>query len=196
MIRKPVSINNKFYVELYSYGEKHPLGYSAKAALEYFKGRKINILEIGVLRAQNAEILEEAFNPKLMILVDPWDWCTETHDNNWADTYYRIQGKRNIIVIKAKSEDANKILSPELKFDYIYLDGDHIGGDLSKGTEDEGIRKDIKLWLPRVNAGGILAGHDWNFPNIKKETMDVFGSRLHTSPYHPNGGMEWWVYDI
>lgn len=194
LIRKPIYINGKPYVELLSYGEKSPLGHCAKSALEHFKGKEISILEIGVLRGHNAEALQKAFNPKLMVLVDPWDFCAETHDNNWMDTYYRIQGNKNTIVIKAKSEDAQKILDPALKFDYIYIDGDHIGGDLSKGTEEEGIRKDIKLWWPRVNEGGILAGHDYNYENIKHEVHRVFGDRVIASPYHPNGGMEWWVF--
>lgn len=194
MDRKPVYINGKPYVELLSYGEKSPMGHSAAVALKHFNGREISILEIGVLRGHNAEALQKEFNPKLMVLVDPWDWSAETHDSNWMDTYYRIQGNRNIIAIKAKSEDAHKILDPDLKFDYIYIDGDHIGGDLSKGTEEEGIRKDIKLWWPRVNIGGILAGHDYNYENIKNEVHKVFGDRVISSPYHPNGGMEWWVF--
>lgn len=192
----PIQINDKYYIELLSYGEKHPLGHAARYALEYFKLKSVSILEIGVLRGHNAEALEEAFHPNLMVLVDPWDFCKETHDSNWADIYYRIQGKQNVIVIKAKSEDAHRILNPDLKFDYIYIDGDHIGGDLSKGTEEEGIRKDIKLWLPRLATGGIIAGHDYNYANIAAETKLVFGDRVKTSPYHPNGGMEWWISDI
>jgi len=195
-LKKPICIDGKHYIELLSYGEKHPLGHAAQYALEYFKLKSVSILEIGVLRGHNAESLEEAFHPNLMVLVDPWDFCKETHDSNWADTYYRIQGKQNVIVIKAKSEDAHKILNPDLKFDYIYIDGDHIGGDLSKGTEEEGIRKDIKLWLPRLATGGIIAGHDYNYSNIKTEVHKVFGDRVMSSPYHPNGGMEWWVHDI
>ena len=194
MIRKPVHINDKPYVELLSYGEKHPLGHSAKAALKHFKGKEISILEIGVLRGHNAEVLYTTFNPKLMVLVDPWDWCEETHDSNWADTYYRVQGKHNIIIVKATSEEACKILNPELRFDYIYIDGDHIGGDLSKGTEECGIRLDIKLWWPRVKKGGLLSGHDYNYENIKNEVHKVFGDRVITSPYHPHGGLEWWVF--
>lgn len=189
----PTVIEGKNYVELFSYGEKHPLGHGSLAAVEHFNGREDPVvLEIGVLRGHNAEALERALHPELMVLVDPWDFCTETHPNNWADTWYRVQGKKNIIVIKATSEDAAKILA--LTFDYIYLDGDHIGGDLSPGTEDEGIRKDIGLWWPRVRQGGILAGHDYNYDNIKAEVDKVFGDKVHSSPYKPGGGLEWWVY--
>uniref|UniRef100_A0A6H1Z8H5 Putative methyltransferase n=1 Tax=viral metagenome TaxID=1070528 RepID=A0A6H1Z8H5_9ZZZZ len=192
-MREPVFIDGKPYVELYSYGLVNPMGHCAANALEHFKGRNdLMILEIGILRGHNAEVLDKAFHPRLMVLVDPWDVKGETNDNNWAETWYRVQGKPNIVVIKATSETAARILN--LNFDYVYLDGDHTGGDLSAGSEDGGIRLDIRLWLPKVNKGGIISGHDYNFDNIKSEVHKVFGDRVNTSPYHPHGGMEWWVY--
>ena len=192
MIR-PVYFDGKPYVELLSYGELAPIGYATKAAEEHFKGRQdLKVLEIGVLRGHHAEVIDNTLHPELMILVDPWGWCNETHANNWAVTWFRLQGRENIVIVKAKSERAEKIINQT--FDYIYVDGDHTGGDLSTGSPDGGIRLDIRLWWPRMNPGGIFAGHDYNFENIKLEVDQVFGERVHSSPFHPGGGMEWWVY--
>ena len=192
MKKEPVFINGKPYVELLSYGEVHPIGYSSMVAKEHFKGRPFTFLEIGVLRGHNAEAIKKELNPYLMVLVDPWGFCSETHDSNWADTWFRIQEYKDIIVIKATSEQAHGILN--MNFDYIYIDGDHTGGELDRTNPEGGIRMDIKLWLPRVNQGGILAGHDYNYDNIKMEVNSVFADRVCSSPYHPGGGMEWWVF--
>lgn len=190
---EPIYFDGKPYVELLSYGELHPVGHATQAALSHFNGRRdLNVLEIGVLRGHHAEVIDNVLHPQLLILVDPWDSCEETHANNWAVTWFRLQGRENIVIVKAKSEKAAGIINQT--FDYIFLDGSHIGGDLSTGTEEEGIRKDIKLWLPRMNPGGIYAGHDYNYDNIKAEVDLVFGEKVYSSPYHPNGGMEWWVY--
>ena len=181
----PEKINGKYYVELCSYGEVQTAGASIVAAKKHFECAP-SILEIGVLRGHRAEIMNSELKPSLMILVDPWGFCAETHANNWADTWFRIQEHENIVVLKAKSELASKLLT--CSFDFIFLDGDLIGGELSPGTEEEGIRKDIKLWLPRVNEGGILAGHDYNYDNIGLEVNTVFGDRVNTD------GTEWWIY--
>jgi hypothetical protein len=192
MTVKPEIINGKYYVELLSYGEKQPVGHALQAAKEHFRGRPVSALEIGVLRGHNAINIYDTLTPYCLVLVDPWGWCAETHANNWADVWFRIQDLKNVRVLKATSEDAATLLG--LKFDYIYLDGDHAGGDLSPGSESGGIRKDIELWWPRVHAGGILAGHDYNYENINLEVNQVFGDKVNSSPYHPNGGMEWWVF--
>ena len=179
-------------MELLSYGEIHELGYCGNAMKEYFGDKTISILEVGVLRGHHAEAISKSFNINPLVLVDPWDFCAETHPNNWADTWFRIQGNKSIIVVKATSFQACLLI--KTKFDWIYLDGEHTGGDLSPGTEYTGIRRDIDMWLPRVNSGGVISGHDYNYDNIKHEVDRVFGNQVNSSPYHPHGGMEWWVF--
>ena len=192
---EPCNINGKWYTELLSYGETQGVGEALQNAQRHFNGRNdLVVLEVGVLRGHNAVNINEWLHPESLILVDPWDFCAETHANNWSDLWYRIQAKDNITVIKATSEKVALLINPEIQFDYIYLDGDHIGGDLSPGTEEMGIRLDIKLWWPRVKVGGILAGHDANYENIYAETKKVFGDKLFMSPGPLRGGMEWWVY--
>ena len=56
---KPEKINDKYYVELLSYGEVHPAGPSATVAKEHFGDKPITILEIGVLRGHNAHAMNK-----------------------------------------------------------------------------------------------------------------------------------------
>jgi hypothetical protein len=189
----PVQINGKYYVEMPTYAEEHQLSHCGQIVKKYFGRKPISVLEIGVLKGHNAEIIVKNFNVKQLILVDPWDFCDETHPNNWAEVWYRIQGRKNVIVMKVLSEQAAEIVN--CTFDWIYIDGEHTGGDLAPpGSEDKGIRQDIALWLSRVNPGGIISGHDYNFENIKHEVNKVFGDKVNCSPEHPGGGQEWWVF--
>jgi len=186
-VRKPCVIEGKPYVELHSYGEKAPLSIASGVALKHFAGRPIKILEIGVLRGHHAEAMWVALRPELLVLVDPWDFYgEETHDSNLADTWHRMQGKEHVITIKARSDQAFHILRPDLMFDYIYLDGDHL---------PDGFNLDMSLWPERVAPGGILAGHDYNFPNISEEVHRQFGDRVHhTNLPMEMGGIDWWVF--
>lgn len=190
---EPTYFDGRPHVELFSYGEVYAAGHATSAAERHFSGRQdLKVLEIGVLRGHHAEVIDNTLHPELLILVDPWDFNVETNANNWADVWFRVQGRENIVVVKATSEKAEELLNQT--FDYIYIDGDHTGGDLSTGSPEGGIRLDIRLWWPRMNSGGIFAGHDYNFENIKTEVDRVFGERVQSSPFHPHGGMEWWVY--
>lgn len=188
--RVPENINGKWYVELPSYGVELQTGdnHSLAEANRLFKGRTdLVCAEIGVAKGQGAYNINRILNPQLLILVDFWQvhpHSLEHHDNNWAETYYRIQDKPNIVVVKTTSVQASQILN--LTFDYIYIDGDH--------TEP---LIDIEAWWPKMNPGGIFGGHDYNYENIKEAVDQFFGKlsiTVHSSLYHPYGGMDFWVF--
>jgi predicted O-methyltransferase YrrM len=187
-MRVPEEIDSKFYVPLYSYGEVYGPSITTTIACEHFKDRRPTILEIGVLRGHHAQVMLQHLNPSLMILVDPWDmFGGETHDSNLADTWHRMQGHSEVVLLKATSELACKLLDKDLMFDFIYIDGDHT---------TEGFVIDLDLWSNRVAPGGILAGHDFNFPNIEEVVRARFGDRLHNNATDDRtlGGEEWWVF--
>lgn len=184
---EPVEIDGKFYTPLLSYGEKYGKSDTTLLAERIFAGSRPSILEIGVLRGHHAEVMYEALNPSLMVLVDPWDmFGAETHDSNWMDTWYRMQQKPEVVIMKATSGIAYTLLDPNLMFDFIYLDGDH---------GPEGFDLDLILWARRVKPGGILAGHDFNFPNIEESVRGMFGDRVNSNAVEDRtiGGEEWWV---
>lgn len=191
---EPKVIDGKYYVEMPTYGVKYPYGAIINVVKEHFAGREITALEIGVAAGYFSENFYEIVQPKEYILVDPWDIAAEPSERNYMETWFRIQGKKGITAIKATSETAARILS--MNFDFVYIDGDHTGGDLSPGNPEDGIRMDIKLWLPRMNKGGIISGHDYNYDNIRHEVNKVFGDRVNYFPKDnfEQGGIEWWVF--
>ena len=91
---------------------------------------------------------------------------------------YRNYGK-----IKMKSEEVVDLFKDDF-IDMIYIDGDH---------RYDYVINDIKLWLPKIKKGGIIAGHDYytedyikksywtnkwdmNFmKDVKKAVIDIIG---------------------
>jgi hypothetical protein len=50
-------------------------------------------------------------------------------------------------------------------FDFIYVDADH---------SEDGCRRDIEAWYPKLKRGGVIAGHDFD-PGPEQERRELFG---------------------
>ena len=83
--------------------------------------------------------------------------------------------------VRAFSMDAARLVEGD--FDFIFVDGDH---------RYDGALLDIKTWLPRVKAGGVLAGDDYlhEFQGVIRAVGESFGDdvRITAGPK----GRHWW----
>lgn len=59
--------------------------------------------------------------------------------------------RENVVPIRKSSREAARLLSA-LRFDMVFIDGDH---------EYQSVCEDIRWWTPLVASGGILCGHDY-----------------------------------
>lgn len=50
--------------------------------------------------------------------------------------------------------------------DFVFIDAAH---------DYENVYADISAWLPKVKSGGILSGHDWHHPPIKRAVYELIG---------------------
>lgn len=50
-------------------------------------------------------------------------------------------------------------------FDVVFIDACH---------DYESVKQDILSWLPKVKSDGIIAGHDYPFPSVKKAVHEIF----------------------
>lgn len=67
--------------------------------------------------------------------------------------------------------------------DFVFIDGDH---------SYAGVTRDIRAWLPKVKAGGLMGGHDWGKADkgdVQGAVTDFFGQ---TNKIEVKGSC-WWV---
>jgi hypothetical protein len=133
-------------------------------------GQKGVGLEIGVFLGQFSEHILKIAKPKKLYLVDPWDidrsWPEGTPNKEWRtseqmnDLALRVKTKfskkKNVKICRMKSNDFFKTIPEDLRFDFIYVDGDH---------SYDGTLSDIQhAWL-FIKPNGIIIIDDFN-PNI------------------------------
>jgi len=66
--------------------------------------------------------------------------------------------------IKNNSKEASKLYKNK-SLDFVFIDAEH--------TYDA-VKNDISYWYPKVKTGGILAGHDFNYPEVNSAVNDFF----------------------
>ena len=132
-----------------------------------------SILEIGTHQGEFSIKLLDNFKPNKLILVDPWKYETDyIYQNSWyggsemhiigqakQDNYYeKVKNifneeiKNNIVEIwKMNSDEAFK--KNKIKFDFIYIDGNHLY---------EFVLKDILNSINCLNKNGIIVCDDFN----------------------------------
>jgi len=96
---------------------------------------------------------------------------------------YQFHERRAVLVSKTSAE-LNQDLPPDALFDFVFVDGPHTY---------ENVKNDLKMWLPRVRQGGVIAGHDFTCAHppllwAVTESMIEIGARS------VNLGMDgvWW----
>jgi predicted O-methyltransferase YrrM len=69
--------------------------------------------------------------------------------------------------------------------DLVFIDADH---------SEEGVRRDIAAWLPKLRLGGILSGHDYGSTHHAGVTraVDDF-ARRHWHPLEVDANRVWWT---
>ena len=80
---------------------------------------------------------------------------------------------RRIIMHEASESAAAR--TPDSSLDFVFIDADH---------SYEGVSTDLKAWAPKVRAGGVLCGHDydngttWGVSRAVKEYADEASLRV------------------
>lgn len=75
-------------------------------------------------------------------------------------------------VVSYDRRDSGVAFSDYRDSPFVFIDGEHT---------EEGVKSDIWKWRPAVRDGGILAGHDWKMPPVRKAVIDCLGESNITS---------------
>jgi len=179
---------DRLYRLLYRYHYK-PVRYMFKEIKKRYPGKKLIGVEIGVCEALNAfNYLRTIENIELTYLIDSYGYYEQ--DGNPRDfSHYEKIAKRRVApfgkrvkFIKKKSEDAIDMFE-DASLDFVYIDGDH---------SYAAVKNDIKLYYPKVKAGGIFGGDDFciKFPGVAKavlEFVEEYNLELH------GANRDWWI---
>lgn len=144
-------------------------------------GRIHTGVEVGVHRGGLSSRLLCEFPNLMLFMVDPWrqpkkdsayassgDSCAKLSDSEQYACMKEAErvtefAKHRRTLLQFSSLAAEKIIgTPRLSF--VFVDGAH---------DYENVRDDIAAWWPRVEAQGILAGHDIDHPRDRKGIWGV-----------------------
>jgi hypothetical protein len=137
-------------------------------------GRLHTGVEVGCHRGGLSARLLRRFPKLVLFMVD--SWCEHHKESDYAksgDSLAKLSfdeqttcmkaarlatdfaGSRRTILRLPSIEAAKRVPCPRLSF--VILDGDH---------SYPAVKADIEAWWPRVEVGGILAGHDYQHPRF------------------------------
>jgi len=128
-----------------------------------------HFVEVGAWLGQSAAFMAvEIINSKKEIQFDCVDAWVDCEHEEFLDN---IKPVAHIInPIKLLSTDAAKLYEDK-SLDFIFIDADHTY---------ESVKQDIISWRPKLKDEGIMAGHDYNEPSVKKAVKEMFGERTGT----------------
>jgi hypothetical protein len=128
-------------------------------------------VEVGTHRGKFAHDFLHHWPGKLLYCIDPWDnppgyeqqgeilradlggGASREEDYRAALRLLEVHKNRFKPVRALSSEAAQQFKDGQL--DFAYIDGNH---------ERAYVEEDLRLWWPKVKAGGMLAGHDFICP--------------------------------
>jgi SAM-dependent methyltransferase len=72
----------------------------------------------------------------------------------------------------------------DASIDYLFVDAGH---------QYEEVRSDLSAWVRKVRPGGIIAGHDFNNPDVERAVREVFSEVEHINENSPEwaNGFQW-----
>jgi hypothetical protein len=120
------------------------------------------VAEVGCWRGVSTEVWA-LFADKVWAVDAWWDGSA------CADFLRRMAPYPHVQAVRGESTTAARAF-PDRHFDLVYIDADH---------GYEAVKADLRAWLPKVRAGGWIAGHDytelWGCGGVIRAVNEVLG---------------------
>lgn len=131
---------------------------------------------LGKSTAFMAQLIKDSGKRINFVTIDPF--IGEKGQNNdylferYVENMHSCGVNDYVVTHKGYSQDAH-VLFKEKTIDFLFIDGDH---------SYEACKSDIKLYLPKMKEGSVMAGHDYyNAPGVKQAVDEAFGNRVQIS---------------
>jgi glycosyltransferase involved in cell wall biosynthesis len=148
-------------------GTRHAHGFRVRCREEFAEylndlGLTGLAVEVGVLRGEFSRLFLDRWKGQRLHLVDPWrnldgyfdvtNLPDEAHEQAFAETQQNLAAHRDRFeVCRQLSSEAVHAFG-DGSLDFVYIDANHQYADVGE---------DIRRWYPKLQPGGILAGHDF-----------------------------------
>lgn len=131
--------------------------------------REIEMIEVGSYIGESTLMFKDALATKKIHCVDMWgvtDKYTQSEISK-AEEVFDMMTCRSTVIKKHKTHSRNKRLQSIGKVDFVYIDASH---------KYEDVKEDIAFYLPFLNEGGIIAGHDFSpkFEGVMRAVTEAF----------------------
>jgi len=125
-----------------------------------FPKEQLKIVETGTLEGINAIEMAKVYPNSKIYTIDCY---SEGNEGFMEKMFNNIKPFPQIEFIKEDSIKAADRFD-DLSQDYVYLDADH---------SRDFVYKEIIAWWDKVKWGGMLAGHDWWYKDIKEAVIKL-----------------------
>jgi hypothetical protein len=155
--------------------------------------------EIGVKEGRfSARLLAALPGLRTLYCVDAWQ-CYPDYEldrvkpgDEWPSQRMLDKARRQFQAVVARFPGRVSVLEmlsieaagrvPDGALDFVFIDANHLY---------EYVCQDIRLWLPKLKPGGLMAGHDYCFPvaawGVQRAVDEAFGDSVETGPDYT-----WW----
>lgn len=123
------------------------------------------IVEIGSFHGRSTRALGDHAKG-IVIAVDTWTGPVGANERDVLPSFYD-QFQSNLLdllsekkVITFRPSEIEFVGSPDM----VFLDGDHLYA---------AVRSDIIYWKKKLQPGGLLCGHDYSFPDVRKAVHEL-----------------------
>lgn len=117
--------------------------------------------EVGVKRGVFSRHLCKGMPGLKLACVDPYIPTQQVHwdtAEGFFDSAQRALKRYDAQIIKKTSMHAAAEDVPKWSLDFVHIDADHSFNE---------VMQDIIVWTARVRPGGIVSGHDYQYPEVK-----------------------------
>ena len=150
--------------------------------------------ELGVSGGRFTFFLCGIMQDMKMIAVDLWQGMpqrdvdgAETYEGRGHEQFYE-QFKHisetyfpgRVLIRRMDTVEAAKTV-PDGILDLVFIDADHT---------EAGCSADIDAWYPKIRRGGLICGHDYNWPSVRRAVESRFGSEIDVFP----SDNVWWKF--
>lgn len=152
-------------------------------------------VEIGVAFGEHAKAILKYNSIKKLYLIDPYKKYDDFKDSVVSDTYKNLNVTNQEHLNLIKEHANNSLCNEKVEFieelsseafikvpdnlDFVYIDGNH---------KYKYIKQDIRLYYPKLKKGGVIGGHDWNYPDVARAILDLFWNKKINAVDN-----DWWV---